>query len=163
MIGNGGSGKSTFATQLGARLGVTVVHLDRLYWQPGWVPTPGDEWRSLQQELVRSERWVIDGNYGATLDVRLAAADTVYFFDTPAWASLFGVLKRWTHHHGECIQAEGCPERVSWSFLRWVWRYRRHSRPKVLAAIRTHASGAELVVIRSRRDARRALSARASP
>ena len=159
VIGSGGSGKSTFAAELGIRLGVDVIHLDRLFWHPGWVPTPRDEWRALQQQLVRVERWVIDGNYDSTLDVRLAAADTIVFFDMPVWVSLSGVLRRWARHHGKPVQAEGCPERVSWSFLRWIWRYRRDNRPRVIAAIRAHAAGAEVIVIRSRRDAERTLAA----
>jgi adenylate kinase family enzyme len=152
VIGCGGSGKSTFARALGARLGLPVVHLDRHYWRPGWVPTPDAEWRRVQHELVSRDRWVIDGNYGSTLDLRLAAADTVVFLDLPRRSCLRGVLARWARGHGRCVQAEGCPERVSLAFLRWVWRYPREGRLRVLAAIRAHA-GPDVVVVRSRRDA----------
>jgi len=161
VIGSGGSGKSMFADALGARLGVPVIHLDHLYWRPGWQPTPDEEWRAVQRRLVLAESWIMDGNYGSTLDIRLAVADAVYFFDPPTWRSIGGVLRRWVRNHGKAIQAEGCPERVSWEFLRWVWRYRRDSRPRVLAALREHAGSARVVVIRSRRDAARALTAAA--
>jgi adenylate kinase family enzyme len=99
------------------------------------------------------------GNYGATLDVRLAAADTVFFFDTPRWLAVTGVLRRWARHHGEAIHAEGCPEHVSLQFLTWVWRFRRTTRPRVLEQLRAHAGDAAVVVIRSRRDAVAALNA----
>jgi adenylate kinase family enzyme len=158
VIGSGGSGKSTFADGLGERLGVPVIHLDHLYWRPGWQPTPDEEWRAVQRHLVLKESWIMDGNYGSTLEIRLAVADAVYFFDLPTWRSLVGVLARWVRNHGKAIQAEGCPEHVSWEFLRWVWRYRRDSRPRVVAALREHAGSARVVVIRSRRDAARALT-----
>ncbi len=44
MLGNCGSGKSTLARQLGAGLGLDVVHLDALYWRPGWVEPTDAEW-----------------------------------------------------------------------------------------------------------------------
>ncbi len=37
LIGSGGAGKSTLASQMGERLGLPVIHLDAVYWQPGWV------------------------------------------------------------------------------------------------------------------------------
>ena len=51
VIGSGGSGKSTFSRRLGEKLGLPVVHLDQLYWRPGWVETPKVEW----VEIVRRE------------------------------------------------------------------------------------------------------------
>lgn len=158
VIGSGGAGKSTFARELGRRLGIDVIHLDRLYWLPGWVPTPAAEWRAIQQGLVDRCDWVIDGNYGGTLDVRLAAADVVVFFDMPARVAVMGILRRWLRSRGREVQAPGCPERLDPSFLRWAWRYRRDSRPRVLAAMRAHASSAEVIVVRSRSEARQALS-----
>src|SRR3954452_19155203 len=113
VIGSSGSGKSRFAAELGARTGLPVVHLDRLYWQAGWIPRTEREWRDRQAALVRGAEWIIDGNYGSTLDVRLAAADTVFFFDFPTWLSIAGVLQRWTRHYGRAVQADGFPASVT--------------------------------------------------
>lgn len=160
VIGRGGAGKSTLSAELGERLGLPVVHLDRLFWRPGWAPMPRDEWRALQHELVREERWVIDGNYGNTLDVRTAAADTVIFLDVPAHLALAGVLRRWWRHRGRAVQAEGCPERWDWTFLRWViWDYSRRSRPRALATLEQTAAHADVIVLRSRRQMRAFLAA----
>lgn len=83
IIGSGGAGKTTLARMLGAKTGIPVVHLDRLYWNAGWVPAPHEMWLERQREVLEGECWIIDGNYGSTLDLRLAAADTVIFLDTP--------------------------------------------------------------------------------
>ncbi|MBA3747504.1 MAG: DNA topology modulation protein FlaR [Solirubrobacterales bacterium] len=153
VIGCSGNGKSTFATRLGDRLDIPVIHLDARYWQPGWVQMPRPQWRELQYELVAGDRWIIDGNYGATLDIRLAAADTVVLFDLPARVCLLGVVRRWARNRGVAVQAPGCPERWSWELLRWVWRWRRDSRPRALDAIGSHAQHARVVVVSTRADA----------
>jgi adenylate kinase family enzyme len=152
VIGCGGAGKSTLARALGERTGLPVVHLDALYWRPGWDPTPSDEWREVVAGIAAGDRWITDGNYGGSLDVRLPAADTVLFLDMPRRVTIPGILRRWWRHHGTAVQAPGCPERVSWEFLRWVWHYRRDSRPRALAAVAAHARSAEVVVLRSRAE-----------
>ena len=112
----------------------------------------------MQQRLVAGERWIVDGNYAGTLDIRLARADTIVFFDLSRRSCLLGLLRRWARHRGRPLQAPGCPERWDWGFVRWVWRYRRHSRPRVLAAIDRHAPQARLIVVGNRRAASDLLS-----
>ncbi|HWS54114.1 MAG TPA: DNA topology modulation protein [Pyrinomonadaceae bacterium] len=155
VIGSGGAGKSTFARRLGAALGLEVIHLDALYWRAGWVETPKDEWRERVEGLVRREAWVMDGNYGGTLELRLAACDTVVFLDLPRVVCVWGVLRRALRHRGESRpdMARGCPERVTPAFLRWVWGYPSRSRPKVLRLLAEHAAGRRVVRLRSRAEA----------
>ena len=82
-----GAGKSTFARRLGAVLGIEVIQLDRLCWQPGWVPTPVEQRIPIQEAALQTDRWIVDGNYARTLHLRVAAADTVL-----AWQA--GQLRR---------------------------------------------------------------------
>ena len=62
IIGCGGSGKSTLARQLGDKTGLPVVHLDQLFWRPGWVHISREEFNAAHREAVMGERWIIDGN-----------------------------------------------------------------------------------------------------
>lgn len=138
VVGSGGAGKSTFAAALGSRTGIPVHHLDRSFWHPGWVETPRDEWRALQEELLAGDRWIADGNYGGTFDVRFARADTVIVLALSRWRCVPRVLRRSIRNRGRSIQAEGCPERVDLAFVRWVWRYGTDSRPRLDAALARH-------------------------
>src|SRR4051812_11836598 len=83
VIGSGGAGKSTLARRIGERLGLPVIHLDAEHWQSGWIEPSKEEWARRVSELVKADAWVIDGNYGGTMDSRLAACDTAIFLDLP--------------------------------------------------------------------------------
>ncbi len=58
VIGSGGAGKSTFAKRLGRNLKLEVIHLDSLYWSPGWVEMPRDKWRAIVEGLVKGDSWI---------------------------------------------------------------------------------------------------------
>jgi len=149
IVGSGGVGKSTFAEELGRRTGIPVVHLDQHFWKPNWVPTPREEWADLQVGLLSGDTWIADGNYGGTLDVRLSRADTVIVLTLPRWRSTLRALNRSLQHRGREIQAEGCPERVDFKFLRWVWRYPLDSRPRLDREIERFREGLHVVELGS--------------
>jgi adenylate kinase family enzyme len=153
IIGCGGAGKSTLARRLAERTGLPLVHLDAHFWRAGWQQPPSDEWHRVVDGLIAGERWIQDGNYSGTLDVRLAACDTAVFLDLPTLVCLWGILSRWWRYRGRARPdlPDGCPEQLSWEFIAWVWRYRRRSRPTVLARLRAVAGDKQVVILRSRR------------
>ena len=159
MIGAGGSGKTTVARTIAERLELPLVHLDALYWRPGWTPTPPDEWRRVVAELVARPRWVIDGNYGGTLDMRLAACDGVVFLDLPRRVCVWRILKRRARYLGRTRPdlAPGCPERLTWEFVSWVWTYRNRRRGPILDRLRA-LTGRRVVVLSSSREVGRFLA-----
>ena len=159
VIGNGGAGKSTFARELGRRTGLPVIHLDVEHWRPGWVAPPRPQWQRHVAALVQGDRWIIDGNYSGSFDLRFAAADTVVFLDTGRWRCAWRAATRVLRQRDRTRTdlAPGCRERVDLEFLRWVWNYPRDSRPKVLAALSRHAQ-LNVVHLKSRRDGDRFLT-----
>jgi adenylate kinase family enzyme len=151
VIGCGGSGKSTFAQRLGEKLQLPVIHLDSIYWQPNWIEMPKDEWRQTVSELLAGEAWVMDGNYSGTLELRLAACDTVLFLDLPRRVCLWRVAKRWIEYRGRNRpdMASGCNEKIDLKFLAWIWNYQKRNRPKVLAQCDRYAANKRIVRLRS--------------
>ncbi|HEY5588821.1 MAG TPA: AAA family ATPase, partial [Candidatus Paceibacterota bacterium] len=125
VIGCGGAGKSTFSRKLQEILDISVYHLDKLNWKPGWVPTPKDEWDDLMKSLVAKQKWIIDGNYGRTLDIRLENADTIIFLNMPTYLCIYRVIKRRLMYHGKSRpdMNKGCLEQLNWEFIKWVWNY----------------------------------------
>ncbi len=150
IVGPGGAGKSWLAKRIAARTGLPLVHLDREFWHPGWVETAKPVWRARVQALAAGERWVMDGNYGGTLALRMERADTIIFLDVSRWTSLAGVLRRRFLAGPRDDIAEGCPERLDLTFLRWLWAYHDHHRPGVLAQLGDHGYGRTVVVLHDR-------------
>lgn len=155
IVGNGGAGKSFLAMELGRRLGLPVLHLDAHYWKAGWVEPEGGEWEAIQSRLLAGDAWIADGNYQRTLHLRASRADTIVFLDMPRLHCFRGVLSRWLRNRGTVRgdMASGCPERITWEFLRWIWAYPRRARPRIVAMLgEFEAAGGGVHVLRSRRD-----------
>ena len=154
VIGSGGAGKSTLSRQLGERLGLPVVHLDALYWRPGWTTMPEDEFDRELARLLAANAWVLDGNYSRTLDLRIPAADTIIFLDLPRLVCLWRIVKRRIRFHGRSrpdMPVE-CPEQISWEFVDWVWNYPRRQRPRLLERLRSVAADKRVVILGSQRE-----------
>lgn len=160
VIGPGGAGKSTLARQLGERLNIRVLHLDKFHWHPGWVETPRPEWRERVREMLKGDAWIMDGNYSATLDIRFEACDTVVFLDMPRALCLWRVMKRVLMYRRESRpdMAPGCPERLSLEFLLWIWNYPRRSRPRIVSMLKTNQGEKQIIWLRTRRDVKRFLA-----
>ena len=161
IIGPSGAGKSTLARQIGAKTGLPVIHLDVHYWGAGWAEPPKDVWEQVVRELTQGETWVMDGNYGGTMELRLAAADTILFLDLPRATCLLRVVGRQLRYRNRTRpdMAPGCPERLTWFFLRYIWNYRRDRRPGILERMARYAEGRKLVHLQTPRQVRGFLEA----
>jgi adenylate kinase family enzyme len=152
IVGSGGAGKSTLAARLAERLGLPLICLDALFWHAGWVETPKAEWVARVAEASARDAWVMDGNYGGTIDMRLARCDTVIFLDMPRLVCMAGVVSRWVKYRGRTRpdMAAGCQERLNWEFLTWVWTYPARRRGEILAKLDAVAHEKAIIVLRSR-------------
>jgi adenylate kinase family enzyme len=147
ILGCSGAGKSTLARQIGSVTGLPIIHLDQHYWLPGWQEPDKETWLRKVSALIAQPRWVMDGNFGGTLVLRLTAADTAIFLDFPTRVCLGRVLLRVLCSLGRIREdmAPACPERFDFSFLRYVYRYRREDRSRHLTAI--EGFGGKLIIL----------------
>lgn len=136
IIGPGGSGKSTLAVKLGEITELPVVELDKVFWRPGLVETPRDEWVAIQQRLVEKNEWILVGDLGPydAVEVRLRVADTVVFLDLSLVQCAWRAARR---------------SRERLDFWLWLLQYRRQSRPFLIEAIAKHAANASFHVLRN--------------
>ncbi len=158
IIGCGGAGKSTLARQLGECLGLPVVHLDKLFWQENWTHLPKEAFDAVHADAVQEPRWIIDGNFGRTMESRLERCDTVIYLDYPRWQCMLGVCKRIITTYGRTRpdMGHGCTERIDWAFLKWVWNFNRDHRQRIYTLL-AGASHAKVMILRNRKEGRQFL------
>ena len=158
IIGCSGAGKSTLARKLGEKTGLPVVHLDALFWKPGWVESEREVFDARVLAELEKPAWIIDGNYARTLPVRLEKCDTVIYLDFPRWLCILGVLKRVLTTYGTVRpdMPEGCPERFDWEFLKWVWNFNRNNREKTWVQLEK-LPAEKVMILKNRREVRKFL------
>lgn len=159
VIGSGGAGKSTLARQLGDIIGIEVIHLDRVFWQPNWTESGRDAFLEVQRTLTAGNAWIIDGNYSGTMDIRLKEADTVIYLDYPTTVCLYRAIKRFLLNRGRTRidMAEGCTEKIDKDFISWIWNFRRNSRPKLLEKLNAVRKEKNIVILLGPSGAKRFL------
>jgi len=88
----------------------------------------------VKAELVKKEEWIIDGNFNATMDIRLNVADTIIYVDISRVICIYRVLKRMIQYRGKSRldMAAGVNERFDIDFLKWVWDYPKTKKPLIL-------------------------------
>lgn len=133
IIGSPGSGKSTLAKKISATLKLPIVHLDHLYWLPGNVRRPADEFYDLMMNACKQAAWIMDGNSIRLLAERIPFADTVIFLDMPRQTCMWRIIKR--AFRGLFTREEyapGCANTFRWEFFNWAWHWEERYHDEIL-------------------------------
>ena len=149
IIGNSGSGKSTLAKALGSALRLPVYHLDRHLLTSQFEKLPYSESKRMHDRLIAEESWIIDGNYKQVLNDRIHRSTLVIFLDVSRALALPRIFQRaFRGGQGSDTIPDGAQgERLSWAFIRYVARYSRRERIRVLKRLCAEA-GVALLVLR---------------
>jgi adenylate kinase family enzyme len=157
VTGPAGAGKSGLARELGGLLGVRVLHLDTLFWKPGWVPTERSEFEAMQRRELAGDSWIADAQYDDMLPDWVEAADTVVFVDASLLRCLWRVGRRRLNRHARVGTPSGSEpgalHRALLKFVRNQWRYRTRVRRDLLAELAREREERRVVVLRRGSDA----------
>lgn len=150
VIGCGGAGKSTFSKRLNQLIGLELIHLDQHYWQADWVETEASMWKKKVEELASKPSWIMDGNYGSTMDLRLKKADTVVYLDYSTLSCLWRITKRIIKYRGTVRpdMTEDCRERFDLEFYLYVATYNLLRRKKHYRQIEENKRGKQIFVLK---------------
>lgn len=149
IIGCPGSGKSTFARSLTAKTGLPLYYLDMMYWNPDRTIKPKEEFRAALRETVALPEWIIDGNYGSTLELRMEACDTVIFLDYPLEVCLSGVEERRGKPRPDMPWVETEPDL---EFIEFITKFNEESRPMIVGLLEQYKNK-NVIVFTSRGEA----------
>ena len=149
VIGCPGSGKSHFSRILHKKTKLPLYHLDMMYWRADRTTVGRDEFRARLQKVLAEDAWIIDGNYASTMELRLAACDTVILLDYPTEICLDGIRERRGKPRDDMpwVETDEDAELVD-----LVKRYSEDQRPNVLALLEKFCNK-EVIVFKNRMEA----------
>ena len=135
ILGCPGSGKSTFSRKLHEITNIPLFHLDMLFWNADKTSVDRETLRDRVDMVLQTPTWIIDGNYGSTLEQRISVCDTVFFFDLPAELCLAGVVARRGKVRPDMpwIEMEEDPE-----FTEYIKSFSDTRRPDILGILKQH-------------------------
>ena len=149
VIGCPGSGKSTFSRALSQITGLTLTHLDMLYWNADKTTVERSVFLERLSEVLQKDAWIIDGNYGSTMELRMQECDTVFFLDYPLEVCLQGVRDRQGKPRPDMpwVETEEDTE-----FLEYIQNFYKENRPQVLELLQKYSHKA-IYVFHNRTEA----------
>ena len=149
IIGCPGSGKSTFARALHRKTGIPLYYLDLLYWNEDKTTVSKDVFLERLKQVLSEENWIIDGNYGSSMELRMAECDTVFFLDYDSDICLSGIKDRMGKQRPDMpwIETQEDPE-----FTEFIKSYNTDSRPKVIELLKKY-NDKDIVIFKNRDEA----------
>lgn len=134
VLGNSGSGKSTFTSKLASKLNIEYLHLDTIIYKHSWNKPEFDEMENQINEFLKKDNWIIDGNFLNYSTDRFLKCDTIYFLDINRFTCLFSVIRRYFLYKGKKRESRSdyCDEKLSKDYLKWVFKdYYKTSRKHI--------------------------------
>ena len=149
VIGCPGSGKSTVSRALHNKTGIPLYHLDMMYWNADKTTVEKSVFLERLSAVLEKDEWIIDGNYGSTLELRMAACDTVVFLDYPLDLCLDGIKERRGKPRSDMpwIETEEDAE-----FMAFIKSFNQNQRPQIIVFLEKY-SGKNIFVFTSREEA----------
>lgn len=150
VIGCPGSGKTTFAEKLQKKTGLPLYYLDSIWHKPDKTHIPREEFDERIKEIFSTDKWIIDGNYSRTIEMRIKECDTVFLFDLPTEVCLQGATERLGKGRYDLpwIERELDPE-----FEGFIKEFSEKSLPKIYGLIEKYKAEKQVIIFKSREEA----------
>ncbi len=150
VIGNSGSGKSTFARKLHRATGLPLFHLDLVWHLPDKTNISREEFDTRLEEILALKEWIIDGNYQRTLQRRITACDTIFLLDYPVEVCLAGVAERIGKERPDMPwqETEFDPE-----FRQWILDFPNTQLPDIYRLLDQYQDQKQIIIFTSREEA----------
>ena len=154
VIGCPGSGKSTFSKALQKITGIPLFHLDMMFWNTDKTTVEKTVFLDRLSKVLEKSEWIIDGNYGSTMELRIKECDTVVFLDYPLDVCLSGVRERRGKARSDMPWVEYDEDA---EFIEFIKNYNLENRPQVMELLKKY-SYKNIFIFTNRNEAKEFLS-----
>ena len=150
VIGCPGSGKTTFAEKLNKCTELPLYYLDAIWHKPDKTHISREDFNERITEIFKQDKWIIDGNYKRTIEMRLKECDTVFLFDLPTEICLQGATERIGKGRYDLpwIETELDPE-----FKTFIEEFSEKTLPYIYELIDKYKTEKQIIIFKSREEA----------
>ena len=150
VIGSPGAGKSTFARKLRDELKLPLHYLDMIWHKPNQTNISVEEFDARLAEIMKTESWIIDGNYLRTLEMRLAECDAVFLLDFPVEICMAGAAARIGKKREDMPWTEW---EMDSEFEQWIADFPHDQLPVIYELLDKCGAGKNIIVFKTRAEA----------
>lgn len=158
IIGCCGSGKSTLAKKIHTITRLPLIHLDKIYYKPNWEKPAKSEWEAKVANSCATEKWIMDGNYINTLEMRANAADMIVYLDIGKWKCLYRAIKRsiTSFKKQRSDMAENCSEKFDLQFYKYIFNFHQTTKPRIDNVLKLYPNKT-IHILKTKKDIRQCI------
>ena len=151
IIGGSGTGKTTLSENLSKNLNIPVYHIDGIHHLKDWKIRDKQERDRIILDLVKKDKWIIDGTYHSTLQKRLEKSDLIIYLDYSTFSQIKGIMGRFFKNHGkEKPEIPGCKEQMNFEFFMFVVKWRKTKRNFIIKILENIDKN-KIIIFKTRR------------
>ena len=136
------------------KTGIPLYHLDMMYWNADKTTVEKSVFLERLSDVLEKDEWIIDGNYGSTMELRMAVCDTVIFLDYPLEVCLDGIKERRGKPRSDM---PWCETEEDAEFVEFIKNYNEQQRHTVLDLLEKYGDK-NIIIFKSREQADEFLS-----
>lgn len=149
IIGCPGAGKSTFARILSDKTHLPLYYLDMLWHKPDRTTVDKNTFDEKLKEIVSKDKWIIDGNYSRTLEMRIQSCETIFLLDFPVAECLAGAEARIGKQR---VDMPWVATELDEEFRQWIIDFPENELPVVYELLERYKNEKSIYIFRSRTD-----------
>lgn len=149
VVGPSGAGKSYFSKQLANITSLPLYHLDNIFWKEDRTHISREEFDEKLLKILEQDKWIIDGDYSRTYELRIRYADTIYFLDFPLEVALDGVEHRIGKPRDDIPWKE---ETFDPEFKQWIIDWYKNMQPWIYHLVDKYKGSKDIIVFKTREE-----------
>ena len=150
VVGCPGAGKSTFSKKLNKILDIPLYHLDNLWHKSDKTHITREEFDLKLKEILLTDKWIIDGDYSRTYEIRIEYSDTIFFLDYPLELCLKSAEDRIGTKRLDIPFVENEFDPL---FKEYILNWRETTLPKLLVSLEKYKDIKNIIIFKTREEA----------